>query len=374
MKEIKDIIAAQLQAQSVGKKTALATVVQVEGSSYRRPGARMLVTEDGMLTGAISGGCLEGDALRKALLAINEQKNKLVTYDTTDEDDARFGVQLGCNGIVHILFEPINPADPMNPIALLRQLQAERKHMILCTLFSMDQRTLQPGTQFLYGGDETWSSKTGWFQTHVTAALQPEVEEAWLAQENRFKEIQVDGAYLTAFIEVIFPAVALYVFGAGNDAMPLVSMGDILGWEVHVADGRRTHVTPERFPKASSLILQTADKALSEIQFDGRTAAVLMTHNYNYDIEVLSQITKLNCPYIGVLGPKKKMLRMLDELAVAGKPISDMELENVYSPVGLDLGAETAEEIALSIVAEIKAVLSGRRAGSLRHKEEPIHS
>ena len=100
MKEIKDIIAAQQQATLAGKKTALATVVQVEGSSYRRPGARMLVTEDGVLTGAISGGCLEGDALRKALLAITEQRKKIVVYDTTDEDDARFGVQLGCNGIV----------------------------------------------------------------------------------------------------------------------------------------------------------------------------------------------------------------------------------------------------------------------------------
>src|ERR1700710_2096244 len=107
MKDITDIIGAFDLAQSKGQRSALATVVQVEGSSYRRPGARMLVTEDGQLTGAISGGCLGGDALRKALLAINEQRNKIVTYDTTDEDDAKFGVQLGCNGIVHILFEPI---------------------------------------------------------------------------------------------------------------------------------------------------------------------------------------------------------------------------------------------------------------------------
>src|ERR1700716_4205359 len=107
MKELQDIIKTFEEAKHQGKKTALATVVHVEGSSYRRPGARMLVTEDGKLTGAISGGCLEGDALRKALLAINQQQNKLVIYDSTDEDDAKFGVQLGCNGIVYILFEPI---------------------------------------------------------------------------------------------------------------------------------------------------------------------------------------------------------------------------------------------------------------------------
>lgn len=374
MKEIRDIIAAQHQAQLAGKRTALATVVQVEGSSYRRPGARMLVTEDGLLTGAISGGCLEGDALRKALLAINEQRNKIVTYDTTDEDDARFGVQLGCNGIVHILFEPIDPADPMNPVALLTLLQAQRQHMVLCTLFALDQRAEQPGTQFLFGGNEKLSTSTTWFQQHAPIELIAEVQLAWTDQKTRFRDITVESISLKSFIEVIPPAIALYVFGAGNDAMPLVAMADILGWEVHVADGRRSHVTAERFPKSTSLILQKSETALTGIRFDKRTAAVLMTHNYNYDLEVLSQITKTNCPYIGVLGPKKKMQRMLDELAAAGKAISDAELENVYSPVGLDLGAETAEEIALSVTAEIKAVLSGKLAGSLRHKEEPIHS
>lgn len=374
MKEIRDIITAQQQAQAAGKKTALATVVQVEGSSYRRPGARMLVTEDGMLTGAISGGCLEGDALRKALLAINEQRNKLVTYDTTDEDDARFGVQLGCNGIVHILFEPINPVDPKNPVAMLELLQIQRQHMVLCTLFTIDQRAAQPGTQCLYGGEETESSKRDWFQEYASADLIKEIKHAFEDQITRFTTFTIDEFNLTAFIEVIPPAIALYVFGAGNDAMPLVAMADILGWEVHVADGRRTHLTADRFPQAASLILQKAENALSNLSFDDRTAAVLMTHNYNYDIEVLSQITKTNCPYIGVLGPKKKMLRMIDELATAGKPISVNQLDHVYSPVGLDLGAETAEEIALSITSEIKTVLSGKLAGSLRYKEEPIHS
>lgn len=374
MKEIRDIIAAQHQAQAAGKKTALATVVQVEGSSYRRPGARMLVTEDGMLTGAISGGCLEGDALRKALLAINEQRNKLVTYDTTDEDDARFGVQLGCNGIVHILFEPIDPLDPKNPVAMLEPLQMQRQHMVLCTLFTIDQRDLQPGTQYLYGGEETEGSNRAWFQEYASAGLITEIKHAFEDQRTRFIAFPTDESNLTAFIEVIPPAVALYVFGAGNDAMPLVAMADILGWEVHVADGRRTHLTSERFPQAASLILQKAENALSNLSFDDRTAAVLMTHNYNYDIEVLSQLTKTNCPYIGVLGPKKKMLRMLDELAAGGNPVSVNEMDHVYSPVGLDLGAETAEEIALSITSEIKAVLSGKRAGSLRYKVEPIHS
>src|ERR1700760_1312386 len=150
MKEIRDILQAFARAQQAGKRSALATVVHVEGSSYRRPGARMLVTEDGQLTGAISGGCLEGDALRKALFAINQQKNKLVTYDTTNEDDVQFGVQLGCNGIVHILFEPIDEGKEYHPLRLLKYLIAKRREAVLLTLFSLDRAADQQGTALLY--------------------------------------------------------------------------------------------------------------------------------------------------------------------------------------------------------------------------------
>ncbi len=131
MREIQDILKAHAEAKRQGKKTALATVVHVKGSSYRRPGARMLVADDGQLTGAVSGGCLEGYALRKALHAISQSQNKLVTYDTTDDDDLKFGVQLGCNGIVHILFEPIHPDNPENAIRLLQQIIAVREDAVL---------------------------------------------------------------------------------------------------------------------------------------------------------------------------------------------------------------------------------------------------
>src|SRR5689334_22948820 len=131
MKELDDIIRSYDKAVAQNKQTALATVVKVDGSSYRRPGARMLVTDDGHLTGAISGGCLEGDALRKAQLAIFQKQNKLVVYDTTDEDDLKFGVQLGCNGIVYILFEPVKPDDANNPINLLRNVTKQRRDAML---------------------------------------------------------------------------------------------------------------------------------------------------------------------------------------------------------------------------------------------------
>src|SRR6187401_3684640 len=134
MKEVRDIIMAYDEAEQLGKQTALATVVHVEGSSYRRPGARMLITEDGQLTGMISGGCLEGDALRKALLVMSEKRARLVTYDTMDDDDAKFGVGLGCNGIIQVLIEPIDITDPNNPIHYLKKVNEKRQAAVLVTL------------------------------------------------------------------------------------------------------------------------------------------------------------------------------------------------------------------------------------------------
>src|SRR6187401_1719791 len=131
MKEIRAILKSFEKAEKKGKKTALATVVHVEGSSYRRPGARMLITDEGQLTGAISGGCLEGDALRKALLVMSQQRSMLVTYDTMDEDDAKLGIGLGCNGIIQVLIEPINPDEPNNPIELLKAVAARRQKAVL---------------------------------------------------------------------------------------------------------------------------------------------------------------------------------------------------------------------------------------------------
>ena len=155
MKEIRDIIKAYEQAHKLGKQTALATVVHVEGSSYRRPGARMLITEDGQLTGAISGGCLEGDALRKALLVMHENKSKVVTYDTMDDDDAKFGVGLGCNGIIQVLIEPIDAANSFNPIVFLKAADEKRQQSVLVSLFSLpDKKSPHTGTCLLVREDE----------------------------------------------------------------------------------------------------------------------------------------------------------------------------------------------------------------------------
>jgi xanthine dehydrogenase accessory factor len=364
MKEITDIIKAYQKATKEKKKTALATVVKVEGSSYRRPGARMLITEDGQLTGAISGGCLEGDALRKALSAIVQQENKLITYDTTDEDDAKFGVQLGCNGIVHILFEPITEDDELNPIAILSTLQNKRENAVLATLFSLTDK-LQLGTSLLFRNEPILSK----IPKAIFGETIKDILEVSANKTTAFKVYEHDDQQIDAFLEFIQPPISLIIVGAGNDAQPLAEMAYLLGWEVTVIDGRPTHATPQRFANATKVLVSKPENVLAQIQIDEQTAFVLMTHNYNYDLELLKYLLDTNAPYIGTLGPKKKLLRMLDELDLA----TPANQTRVHGPVGLDIGAETAEEIAISILAEIKSVFTGASAMFLKEKKKPIH-
>jgi len=370
MKEIDDIIKAYESASAQKTKTALATVVHVEGSSYRRPGARMLVTETGELTGAISGGCLEGDALRKALLAIHEDRNKLVTYDTNNEDDARFGVQLGCNGVIHILFEPINPQAQHNPITLLKQAATERCYSVIATLFSLVNKQNQPGTSCLLNNREFIINDSRQ-DRNLPMSLHNDAQMALSTQTSLVKNYNPD---LIGFVEVVEPKLSLVILGAGNDVIPLTQMADLLGWSTTLVDGRHTHANGQRFPNVHRICVAKSESALDELTIDNRTAFVLMTHNYNYDLEVLKQLATKDCVYIGILGPKKKFLRMIEDLTGSGFELPQSMRENIYSPVGLDIGAETAEEIALSVISEIKAVFSFRNPHFLRDKEQSIHA
>lgn len=371
MKEISDIVQAYETALDNNQRMALATVVKVEGSSYRQPGARMLVTENGRLTGAISGGCLEGDALRKALLAIHQQKNKLITYDTNNEDDAEFGVQLGCNGIVHILFEYIDTSNPSNPVTLLKRLQTDRKEAIVVTLFSTKHRDEQRGTILISDDENAILSPSSDIDLSV---LQDDINLAKEKRQTYLKMLIFEERDMEALIEYIAPAIHLVIAGAGNDAKPLVEASSIMGWETTVIDGRATHALPQRFPKANQVILSTADQVANLVKIDSFTVFVLMTHNYHYDLAVLKSLIGAITPYIGVLGPRTKLHRMFDDLAELGVELNEMQKERIFGPMGLDIGAETSEEISISIVSEIKAILSGKKGSSLKLLTTKIHA
>jgi xanthine/CO dehydrogenase XdhC/CoxF family maturation factor len=371
MKEITDIIQAYEEAQKQQQQTALATVVHVEGSSYRRPGARMLITEDGKLTGAISGGCLEGDALRKALLVIMEQKSKLVTYDTNDEDDATLGFKLGCNGIIQVLIEPLDPSDSNNPVQLLKRAASKRQKATLITLFSLqDKKNTQPGTCLLVTEEHAVYGST----QNLEAILTADAKEVINAKQSAFKNYIYQDRNITAFIEYIKPPVSLIIIGAGNDVIPLVNMAGILGWQTTVVDGRPHYSQQEKLLNACSVLTLKPENLLQQISLDDQTAFVLMSHNYVYDMAMLRKLIHKDISYIGMLGPKKKLTRMLDELREEGIDLTQHQCSIIHSPVGLNIGAETPEEIALSILAEIKAVMSKRHPFFLKEKDDVIHS
>lgn len=368
MRELVLILEGYEQAKSEGKAMALATVVQVDGSAYRRPGARMLVTEEGRLTGAISGGCLEGDALRKAQTVIFQQKSMLVTYDTTDEDDQKFGVGLGCNGIIHLLIEPINLNQSDNPIELIRQALAQRETSLLVTIFSIKAaKSEQVGTIYLKQGNHTSGSFQKVPSDYRTAITQ---EVAGFEQHTNRIYCYSELDSLSVFFELIPPPIRILLFGAGNDALPVAQLAEILGYELHLIDGRKALATPTRFPSASNIIQGAADEVVDQLETDLHTVALLMTHNFDYELRVLEVLNTRVLPYIGILGPKRKTDKLIHRLEEKGIQVNRAA---IYAPIGLDLGAETSEEIALSIFAEIAAVLRKKAAGSLRDKQGPIH-
>ena len=368
MNELDSILNSYKIAKDEQCKVILATVVHVKGSSYRRAGARMLVDEYGNMTGSISGGCLEGDALRKALHAQAQNENKLIRYDTSDEDDAIIGAQLGCNGIIQVLFEPIDFADENNPIEILRQLK-NNKSGVVCTFFNLNRKDQQHGTTCWINHEEVKGVIPELYQEQLVK----DSNEALQSDKSLFREYINEDSSQYVFLEVMKPPVKIVIVGAGNDARVLSNMANLLGWERVVIDGRSTHANSARFQGGCQVIVTKPDSILDKVEIDDRTAFVLMTHNYSYDFVTLRLLLKnKQLKYIGILGPKIKFDRMLSDLNLKEEENQKL-LSNVHAPIGLELGTETPSEIALSILSEIQAVMSGTKALFLKDKDGPIH-
>lgn len=372
MREIEQILKKYRELKMAKTEAILATVVHVEGSSYRRAGARMLVDELGNITGAISGGCLEGDALRKALLAMHQRKNKLVTYDTSDEDDAVIGAQLGCNGIIQVLFEPIDFENAYNACEMLQKAVDSDKKQAIVIGFNLDRTAEQPGTILLI--DEETITHGMHISAEQLEILKHEAKLVLQGNDSQFVEFEGASESSQFFIQNYQPPVKLILVGAGNDAQILALQAELLGWKVSVTDGRPSHANSTRFSGSCQLIVSKPEKTLENLKIDNRSCFVLMSHNYNYDLAVLKLLLQeQELPYIGILGPKKKYDRMLKDLAEEDIQLSEALLKKIHAPVGLEIGAETPAEIGLSILAEIQSVLAGKEARPLKEKDAPIH-
>jgi len=331
MKELTAIVAALLDPAA--EPGVLATLVSVEGSSYRRPGARLLVRSNHSRIGSISGGCLEEDVMARAAKVFGTGEPDAVVYDTTSENDLVWGVGLGCHGVVRVLLEKVPPRPPW--AAALSTGFLRRRATALATRYGGDNRS-EWGTRLAAPGD----------------CPDPE----------------------TLFLQMIAPPNALIIFGAGDDAVPLARMAKEIGWQVTVADPRAAFATAERFPFADTLVSSPAEALVERVKPGPDALAVVMTHHYVHDVPILRDLLQRPLGYLGLLGPRKRAHKILDDLGAAGRKVTAKERERLHAPVGLDLGADSPEQVALSIVAEIQATIAGRNARPLRERMRPIHA
>ncbi|WP_409292603.1 XdhC family protein [Peribacillus sp. SCS-37] len=332
-----------------GLRGIIGTIISTKGSTYQKSGAKCFISEDGILTGLLSGGCVEGDLKEYIQEILATGVPRIIQYDFQDEGDLVWGLGLGCNGKLNIFLEPYLPSDSKRKAAVIDQFFLSTQTKPLHRITIVDSNDIS-----LIG--------TSW-------VVDPESEEI---PNIPFQEILQDynGVRLThknylsfvggkfnleVFYEFTEPAPKLVVFGAGPDAIPLVRIAKTLNWHVTVLDYRTAFATKEKFPEADMLVVYRAGK-VPEIDINQNSYVVLMTHNFIQDQIILEGILKMDPSYIGVLGPRKRTDQLIRTSETLG---ANTKLHQIHGPIGLDLGSKTPEEIALSILAEIMLVHRG---------------
>lgn len=377
MDETRAIIEAFDAAKAGDERCALATVVSVEGSAYRRPGARMLVRESDASTGTISAGCLERDVAEHARGVIESNQSKLVEYDTTStSDEMAWGLGLGCNGTVRVLVEPLT-AQSIYIAALRRTLTTGSNVVIVATVFrnSPSRAAMQAliGSRLCFSEDEEILCDIS--NGELAAMIERDARAAAREEMSGGRVYETASGTIEVFIETITPSVSLIIFGAGHDALPIVEMARGLGWHTEIIDLHARPITCERFANAGRVTLARPESIAEQVKITSRSLTIVMTHDYAYDRETLKHLLASPAQYIGVMGPKKRLARMLEELAESDSnfKLEETDRARLYAPVGLDIGASTPPEIALSVIAEMRAAVAGREGGHLRRRHAPIH-
>ena len=362
MSELDDVLAALAGG---GEGLALATVVGVRGSTYRREGARLVVpaAEGAPTVGNISGGCLEGEVANSAREVLATGRPQLLHFDLTADDEAVWGWGLGCNGAIEVLVEPAARAAPF--VSAMAAARARQRPLVLATV--LEGASL--ASRLVVHPDGRREGTVG------DAAIDDDVArlaaEALIAGHSR---TAATPGGVRVFLEVLAPPPRLVVCGAGHDAIPLVEFGARLGWQVEVVDDRAALLVADRFPQAARFIRTAPGRAAEEVAPDGRTCVVVMSHNFLRDKDYLESFLGTPLAYLGMLGPRARLERLVAELRAEAVEVDAAELARVYGPAGLDVGAEGPEEIAWAIVAEILAVRNGAAGGSLRNRQGPIHA
>lgn len=339
------------------RRAALATVVSVQGSAYRREGARMAVAEDGASVGNVSGGCLEGDVREVALQVIATGVPQLRRYCSGADQVSAWDLGVGCEGEVKVYVEPAVTIS-MVESALL----AGTEPFAIC-------REVLVGTNA-----PTWrrlvvtsAGRDGTLGTVPLDAVTADCAATLLQANSPSALIDIDGHSI--FVETFYPPPQLVILSAGNDARPLARMGVDVGFRVVVVDRRAALLTADRFPDDAVLIECDTALLTRRVHLDGNSYAVVMNHNFADDEQHLRALVGTPVPYIGMLGPRQRTERIVRNVS-ADVPF---DIDRVYGPVGLDVGTDGAEQVALAIIAEILTVRGGRQPASLRQREAAIH-
>lgn len=362
MKEIRNILKAYDAIDKSSIECALATVVNVEESSYRRIGARMLVESTGQWTGGISGGCLEGDALKRSQLAIFKKQISTVIYDTMDDDANQIGVGLGCNGTIKIMFSPIDYLDDNNPIEILRNILEADKEQILVQVIESSQNVSLLG-QSIQSEKINGEISIAKVDSHELSEL---IHKTRLLQKPQVVEIQnKDDHTVKLLVEYIRPDLRVVIIGDNYDVNTMSNICLEMGWKVTII-GRLKKLSKALFQKVHA---SYEYEQVGLIKVDPFTAVVFMTHDFNWDKKILPYFLDQVPTYIGMLGPKKRLEKMNLDLL----DYDLLSIKNLHSPIGLDIGAESPEEIALSICSEIITVFRNRTGQFLKWREGPIH-
>jgi xanthine dehydrogenase accessory factor len=369
MSELTDVLWAIESLSARGRTLALATIVAVSGSTYRRPGARLLVPEEGELVGNISGGCLENDVADVAKIVMREGVARIVSFDLTADDDAVWGWGLGCNGAFELFVEPADKAAEV--AGALRMALEEERPISMVTVLDSDVPGVEQGNRILVKPDGVVERSLG--DESLDRVAREAALELLDAEHSEVRTLPARGQ-TRAFVEVLEPPLRLLICGAGHDAAPLVEAAANLGWSPIVVDDRPEFLNRERFPRAADLVLVERPEKVAEVApVDARTHVVVMTHNFLRDKDYVHSLLSSPARFIAMLGPAVRTERLLTELREEGVDISANDRARIRGPAGLDLGAEGAEEIAAAIVAEIVAVKRGRGAGFLKDRSGPIH-
>ena len=358
-----DAIGRSLDGDGVG---VLATIVDVEGSAYRQPGAKMVVTDDGAGVGSVTAGCLEDEVQDIARSVREDGAPHLETFDLMEDDV--WGLGLGCNGVIDLLFEPLDEGHR-------RVVEAYETGVDLgvLTVVESDGTALRLGTRaVLPEGVVDAASSSDWPQW-VLEDLETPVKRSLASDQSGTVRVERDNASVTVFVDAIRPPPDLIVFGTGHDVRPVVEFGQKADFRVTVVGFRAGLATDERFPVADRVVSTSPGRVREDLALDDETYAVVMTHNFVDDRLAVDELLNTDVPYVGVMGPRERFEEMRAEFDAEGRSFSKTELDRLYTPIGLDLGGGSPYQIALSIVAEVQAVAHGRNPRHLRERDSPIH-